>query len=100
MEKRLELHSLLKTMGAEEVYFQPPSNSKMVFPAIVYQKDDVWTVYAANLPYTNKKRYQVTVIDRNPDSPIPDEVGKLSLCSFSRNFVADNLLHNVFNLYY
>lgn len=100
MEQRLKLHALLKTMGAKEVYFQPPSNVQMVYPAIVYSRDNVWEEHASNLPYTHKKRYQVTVIDKNPDSQIPDKVKQLPLCGFSRHFVADNLNHDVYNLYY
>lgn len=100
MGSRLQLNSLLKTLGPKEVYFQPPASIQMVYPAIVYAIDNDWSEFASNLPYAHKKRYQVTVIDRNPDSLIPDKVRRLPLCSFSRNFVADNLNHNVFNLYF
>lgn len=101
MDQRLELQTLLEgILGSRNVYFQPPPSLKMQYPAIVYQRDDVWSVFASNLPYTHKKRYQVTVIDTNPDSSIPDKVGKLPMCGFSRQFVADNLNHDVYNLYY
>jgi hypothetical protein len=46
------------------------------------------------------KRYQVTVVDRNPDSDLPDQVQNLPLCQFSRFFTADNLNHFVFNLFF
>lgn len=95
---RLQLQTLLETI-CENVYFQPPSNVEMVFPAIVYRRDDARTEYADNNPYSNTKRYQVTVIDRNPDSLIPDKVASLSTSSFLRFFVVDKLNHDVFNLY-
>lgn len=101
MDQRLKLQALLeKTLGSRNVYFQPGPNITMQYPAIVYARDNVWAEFASNHLYAHKKRYQVTVIDRNPDSPTPDKVAKLPLCSFSRHFVADNLNHDVYNLYY
>lgn len=97
---RLQLHQVLKeTSGIDNVYFQPPNNVAMEFPAIVYQVDNRRTEYANDKPYSHRKRYQVTVIDRNPDSDIPDKVADLPLTSFTRFYVVDNLNHHVFNLY-
>jgi hypothetical protein len=42
----------------------------------------------------------VTVIDRNPDSEIPDKVAALPMTLFNRWFAADNLHHDVFNVYF
>lgn len=101
MEKRLQLQTLLESLlGTRNVYFQPPANVQMQFPAIIYELDAIWVEHASNLPYTRKKRYQVTVVDRNPDSTLPDKVGELPLSAFSRRFVVDNLNHNVYNLYF
>lgn len=101
MGKRLDLQTLLETIpGAKKVYFQPPENLVIEYPCIVYMRDNVDTKFANNSPYRRTKRYQVTVIDRNPDSEIPDEVGGLPLCRFSRHFVNDNLHHDVFFLYF
>lgn len=99
MGLRLELHALLKTFS-DNVYFQPPANLRMVYPAIVYERDDIDTSFAGNLPYRHTKRYQVTVIDRDPDSDIPDKIAQLPLCSFSSHFVTDGLNHDVFALYF
>lgn len=82
------------------VYFQPPANLTMKYPCIVYLRDDAQTRFAGNKPYTYDKRYQVTVIDTNPDSPIPDKVAALPLCIFDRFFATENLNHDVFNLYF
>jgi hypothetical protein len=72
----------------------------MQYPAIVYQRDTTQTRHAGNLPYTLYKRYQVTVIDLDPDSAIPDKVAMLPMCSHDREFVADRLNHDVFTLYF
>jgi hypothetical protein len=99
--RRVTLQTFLENLiGSSNVYFQPPSNLSMQYPCIVYSRDSAETLFADNSPYRNTKRYQVTVIDRDPDSILPDKVAGLSLCSFERHFTADNLNHDVFNLYF
>lgn len=101
MDRRLELQAMLETMlGTRNVYFQPPANVKMNYPAIVYQRDNVDSLFAGNRPYRHTKRYEVTIIDRDPDSTIPGRVAALPLSSFSRHFVVDNLNHDVYSLYF
>lgn len=99
MEKRLQLQILLEAI-TPRVYFQPPANVQMAYPCIVYARDNANERYANNDKYSRTKRYQVTVIDRNPDSDIPDKVAALPLCSTSTAFVVDNLHHDVFSLYF
>lgn len=72
----------------------------MQYPCIVYQRYNAKTDFADNQPFRHTKRYQVTVIDADPDSPIPDKVAALPMCLHNRFFVVDNLNHDVFNLYY
>lgn len=72
----------------------------MQYPCIVYQRYNALTTFANNLPFRRVKRYQVTVIDRDPDSLIPDKVGALPMCLHNRFFIANNLNHDVFNLYF
>jgi len=99
--RRYELQSLLEAvLGSSNVYFQPPENLKMQYPCIVYNRDNADTKFANDQPYRITQRYQVTVIDRNPDSVIPSKVAFLPQCSFSRFFTADNLNHDVYNLYF
>ena len=98
---RLQIQSLLETtLGSEKVYFQPPSNVQMTYPCIVYHRDSADSKFADNNLYRYTKRYLVTVIDRNPDSTIPDKVAALPRCSFDRFYVADNLNHDVFIIYF
>lgn len=72
----------------------------MVYPCIVYTRDFEDAQFAGNKPYRRDKRYQVTVIDGDPDSPIPDKVGDLPKSAFVRSYVADKLNHDVFSVYY
>lgn len=98
MEKRLTLDALLRAI-VTNVYFQPPASIRLTYPCIVYTLDNEWVAYADDSLYQHKKRYLVTVIDRNPDSELPDRVRKLDYCSFSRCYTSDNLNHFVFNIY-
>lgn len=82
------------------VYFQPPENLKIAYPCIVYERSSGRTDFADNIPYRFGKLYSITVIDSNPDSPIPDEISKLPCCTFDRHYVADNLNHDVFEIYF
>jgi hypothetical protein len=84
--------------GLVRVYFQPPS--KMEFPCIKYERDDSWTAFADNLLYFFKKRYLVTVIDRDPDSALPDLVEHLPYTEFQRHYARDGLNHWAYNLYF
>lgn len=99
MGQRLQLHDMLLEI-VPNVYFQQPASNKMVYPCIRYSRSDEKIVHANNVPYKNTKRYQVIVIDRNPDSEIPDKISKLPMCRFSRFYTADNLNHFVYELYF
>lgn len=101
MGTRLELQTVLEALlGSDQVYFQGPANTQMEYPAIVYKKDNADAAFADNIPYRRVKRYLVTVIDRNPDSAIPDKVGQLPQSRYVRSFAANNLNHDVFTLYF
>jgi hypothetical protein len=101
LTSRLQLQHLFEMLlGSRNVYFQPPANVQMQYPCIVYELDTVESLFADNKPYRHTKRYQVTVIDSDPDSGLPDKIAELPLCSFQRHYTADNLNHDVFNLFF
>lgn len=99
--RRIQLQSLLEELlGSSEVHFQPPANIAMAYPAILYNLDDEWKLYADNATFKSTKRYLVTVVTDDPDSDIPDKVSALPMCSFDRFYPAENLNHYVYNLYF
>lgn len=101
MNSRIDLHEELRAiLGSDFVYFQPPESVKMIYPCIVYALDLMDMKYADDRPYLNAKRYCVTVIDKDPDSVLPDRMLILPYCSFSRAYTVDNLNHWVFYLYF
>ena len=101
MGQRLELQIKLQEIpGVVKVYFQPPANTALEYPAIIYKRDDKSVDHANNALYRQCVRYLITVIDRDPDSPIPDLVAKLPLTKFQRHFAANQLNHDVFVTYH
>lgn len=98
---RISLQCLLEDLlGSNNVYFQPPEGFKMRYPCIVYQKSDEYYRHADDIRYHNRTRYEITVIDCNPDSCIPKKVSQLKYCRFDRVFVSDNMYHNVYSIVY
>lgn len=98
---RLELHEkLVEALGSRNVYFQPPKNIQMKYPAIAYSLSGIDPRHANDKVYLLKHAYDVTVIDKDPDSEIPDRIVHFPLCRFSRKFESDNLNQTVFKLYY
>lgn len=101
MRPRIELHRLLqRTARTKNVYFQPPENLRLSFPCIVYSQDRERPRYADNRKYANADRYTLTVIDKDPESPMRDAVRELPYCSFDRSFRAENMNHFVFIIYW
>jgi hypothetical protein len=101
MDRREQLQTLLEgVLGSTNVYFQPPSNVQMQYPCFVYQRDSARTTFAANKPYRYTQRYQLTHISRDPTDETLAKVAALPLCTYNRFFVADNLNHDVFELYF
>lgn len=102
MGNRVQLQGILEELiGSRNVYFQPPENVKLQYPCIVYSRGTIGTTqYANDKPYQNHVRYELTVIDKNPDSNILDKVASLPMCRFERHYTADNLNHDAYNLYY
>jgi len=101
MASRLLLQSILENiLGSDHVYFQPPATITMIYPCIVYERSDIDTKFASNNPYSLKNGYTVTMIDRNPDSLIPNRIAMLESCIFRTHYTKDNLNHDVFILYF
>jgi hypothetical protein len=101
MGQRLDLQELLLEINENEyVYFQPPNNTQIKYPCIIYDREKIEAKWADDKPYSLVNRYLVTVIDRDPDSEVPDKIAALPLCAHDRFYIAENLNHNVFRLYF
>jgi hypothetical protein len=95
------LKQVLETvLGSTNVYFQPPASVTMKYPCIVFKRIGSSVRFANGRLYSNRICYQLTYIDRIPDSPTLDKLAELPLCEFIRHFTADNLSHDIYNIYY
>ena len=98
---RTELQALLEqTLGSSNVYYQPPENIEMQYPAIVYERERSFIHSADNYDYLHKKGYQATFLDWDPDNEVLDRLEALPFCSFLRHYTADGLNYDVFLIYY
>lgn len=98
---RTELDTILRTIrGSSNVYFQPPENLIMRYPCIRYERDRTYDIFADNRKYLLYKGYMITSISDDPDDIVLDKLEGLSMCSYVRHYVADNLNHDVFLIYF
>ena len=102
MKNRIDLdNELRQILGSNNCYYQPPSNIKLHYPCIIYSLSSIDTTKADNKNYLNHKRYDLQVIDKNPDTDLPNKIIEhFQMVSMGKVFVVDNLNHYNFNLYY
>ena len=101
MASRLDLQSKLEELlDSNEVYYKPPKNTMMSYPAIRYSLKDIVLNHADDSSYTKRNRYEVIVIDKKPDNPVISKLLDLPYCSYDRQYIADNLYHDVLILYW
>lgn len=101
MGLRTDLHDILKgILGSGHVYYQPPETVKLSYPCIRYEKAPGDQRHADNQLYSYRSRYNITLITRDPDSDLVWKLLELPMCRYDRHFTADNLYHDVFELYF
>lgn len=98
-ESRLELQMILKDI-CPNVYFSPPPNLQMKYPAIRYSRKDIQETHADDISYQQWPAYELIFISSNPDESILDEILRLPMASYDRHYSQDNLSHDVFTIYY
>lgn len=104
MDRRLQFQAVLEDVIAIEdrVFFQPPSNmiGTLDYPCIVYDLAPGWTTFADNKPFLYEQQYEVKLIGREPQPEKFHLLAFLPKSVHSRSYVADNLRHDVFNIYF
>lgn len=96
--KRQKLQDFLKTL-CDNVYFQPPKDILMEFPAIVYKLSDVDNTTADNAIYVQNLVYEVVVLDGDSESEIVSNLCSMLKFKFVRQYTANDLYHTVFEYY-
>lgn len=106
-DKRLELHEILCEIinitepdGNRHVYFDPPMDLQIKYPAIIYSRGRINKVYANNIAYSLRTPYEIIVIDHDPDNEYVSKILALPYCEHDRHYASDNLHHDAFTLYY
>lgn len=95
-----EIHNLLvAVLGSKNVYFQPPSKQRIMYPAIVYSRAPYDITSADNHGYIIRDHYMITHMTKNPNSGIPKALAQMPYCRQEQAFKQDGLYHTVFSLY-
>lgn len=102
MGTRLELQTEFEELlGSRNVYFQAPPSLLMNYPCIRYSGGGVDTKRANDHLYVYTNRYEGVIIDPDPDTEIPVNILQhFQMCHLESPYVADNLYHFPFTLYY
>lgn len=102
MNKRLQLHEQLKQLvGTDNVYFQPPASVQISYPCVIYNIGNGDAKFADGMVYNYINSYDLIFIYKKPNVEIIEQVlTTLSMCRMTRAYVADNLNHYAFSVYY
>lgn len=98
-DTRQKLHSVLLGL-CQNVYFQPPANIKLKYPCIIYNLSDKISNAADDEKYIKHDLYTLTVIDKDPETELPDKIlDSFGHSSFDRWYAADGLNHYALRIY-
>lgn len=101
MASRLQLQRELENLGIKNVWFQPPENTKLKYPAVIYKLSRLDIRHADNNPFSVKKRYNLIYITKNPDDPMLEKLAwAFPTISYNTSYVSDKLYHHSFELYF
>lgn len=97
---RLTLQEALEEfLGSRNVYYQPPESIKLKYPCIIYELSRIDSDYADNVSYFKRKQYDVTIVHKDADSTLPDDIlDNFKYIRFDRSYKADNLYHEVYTI--
>lgn len=102
MNTRVELQSKLESiLGSNQVYFQPPSNVQMKYPAIVYELSGEFTKRSNNKRYIKYNKYTVTHIYKSIRNELKESIMDAFLyVDYDRRLISDGLYNDVFTIYW
>jgi len=96
---RTDLSAVLHGL-CNNVYFQPPTGTRISYPCIVYELERTNVRHADNAPYVLYDEYSIKYITRDPDDPVRNQLVMLPLCTSEKMYINDNLYHYLFRLYW
>lgn len=99
--RREQLHAMLEgALGSPNVYYQPPINVEMKFPAIRYSLKSIDKLKANNAAYKLTRAYEIIVISKSPDCAAIEKILEWQHTRYDRHYIADNLHHDVITICY
>ena len=99
MKPRTTLSEALHAL-CENVYFQPPTGYRLIYPCIIYEFTGIEKRRADNRCYTTYGVYSMTYITRDPDDETKLAIAELPMCNMVRSFDSDNLYHYAYKIYH
>lgn len=93
------LRLLQQVVQHNRVYFQPPENLKIEYPAVVFHLSKIEIDRASDAPYKGAKEYSVTLITKDPEPDVIDEILKIPYSSLDTTYISDGMNHFVFTVY-
>ena len=93
------LRLLQQVVQPNPVYFQPPENLKIGYPAVVFHLSKIEIDRASDVPYKGAKEYSVTFITKDPEPDVIDEILKIPYSSLDTTYISDGMNHFVFTVY-
>lgn len=93
------LHLLQQAVQHNRVYFQPPENLKIVYPAVIFHLSKIEVDRASDVPYKGAREYSVTLITKDPEPYVIDEILKIPYSSLDTTYISDGMNHFVFTIY-
>lgn len=99
-ERRTKLSEKLhEVLGSDNVYFQPPENQKIEYPAIIYNLEKENVRRANNKRYFTYDRYQIKFIRKQFESDVTEKLLDLPYCEHTREYKYADLYHDVYSIY-
>lgn len=96
---RKELSKILHDI-CDNVYFQPPESVRLVYPCIIYSLSSENIKHASDSNYIFYNQYSIQLISKTSEPIQMEKLRSLSLCSMNRVFIADNLYHYNYTIYF
>lgn len=97
-----ELRALqIEHLGYQHTYFHPTEKTRMQYDAMVYTFSDMDVKRANNKTYNIRQGYSVIWISKDPETPLPFAIQEhFERCSPGKSYVAENLYHFPFTIFY
>lgn len=82
------------------VYYQPPTNVRISYPAIIFRLENIDQRFADDYMYNKDRAYLVTLVHPDPDNDVIERLlWAFPKIRFDRAYDSDNLHHYVYVLY-